>query len=103
MAMCYLQYAIYAAVPKTGEYHSCSTEGSPQMPVMQSHECYEVCLIRSGDFAIISQDICCRQQGSCMIIYNQGHPHAQFDSREITYERLFFYLWYPSAALPLFH
>jgi len=94
-----MEYAQYRAVPDTEKYHPCSTKGSPLQPIMHTHDCYEICLIRKGDFSIISQDVCCRQQGPCMIVYNYECPHAQFDSRTTEYERFCLHLWPPVASL----
>lgn len=82
-----LEHVQCPAVSDTMEYHACSTLGSPAAPIMHQHDCYEICLIRYGEFSIISKDICCRKLGPCLVIYNQNCPHAQFDNRKTAYER----------------
>ncbi len=85
-----LEYLLLPALSAADGYHfhpNLEMFGTPDEPLLHSHDYCEVCLIRSGRITVISQDVHFTRETPCLILYKNGCPHAQFNHRDTAYEK----------------
>ena len=85
-----VEYLSLPALSSADGYHlhpNLEMFGTPDEPLLHSHEYCEVCLIRSGRITVISEDVHFMRETPCLILYKNGCPHAQFNHRDTAYEK----------------
>lgn len=85
-----VEYLLLPALSAADGYHfhpNLEMFGTPDEPLLHSHDYCEVCLIRSGRITVISQDVHFTRETPCLILYKNGCPHAQFNHRDTAYEK----------------
>lgn len=87
---CCVEYLFLPALPSAEGYHfhpNLERFGTPDEPLLHSHDYYEICLIRSGKITVISENIHAVMEDPCLLLYKKGCPHAQFNDRNTAYEK----------------
>ena len=82
-----IEYAHYLPADNVADYHPCSVGNTPRKEFMHKHDYCEVALVRTGEFALMSESLNTEFHGPCLVIFQKDRLHAQLDYSHTVYER----------------